>query len=51
MTFPSLLGRAMSWFAAKGATTVEGKVLLADPVVMAFWRKTKFEPYMHTILQ
>jgi hypothetical protein len=45
----ALLQRAMAWFSAKGACTVEGRVLLSNPIAMAFWEKTEFEPYMHTI--
>jgi GNAT superfamily N-acetyltransferase len=45
----ALLEKAMAWFSAKGVSTVEGRVLLANPVAMAFWQKTEFEPYMHTI--
>ena len=45
----TLLQHAMTWFAANGVPTVEGKVLLSNPVAMGFWRKTHFEPYMQTI--
>lgn len=45
----ALLEKAMAWFAAKGASTVEGKVLLSNSVAMGFWRKTRFQPYMQTI--
>ena len=45
----ALVEKAMAWFSAKGVTTVEGRVLLSNPMAMAFWQKTEFEPYMHTI--
>ena len=45
----ALLERAMAWFLAKGVPTVEGKVLLSNPLAMGFWRKTSFQPYMQTI--
>ena len=45
----ALLEEAMAWFSAKRVSTVEGRVLLSNPVAMAFWQKTEFEPYMHTI--
>jgi ribosomal protein S18 acetylase RimI-like enzyme len=45
----TLLEKAMAWFSAKGVTTVEGRVLMSNPVATAFWQKTAFEPYMHTI--
>lgn len=45
----ALLEKAMAWFAANGVPTVEGKVLLSNPVAMGFWRKTRFQPYMQTI--
>ena len=45
----ALLERGMAWFSAKGVSTVEGKVLLSNPLAMGFWQKTDFEPYMQTI--
>ncbi len=45
----TLLETAMAWFSAKGVPTVEGKVLLSNPLAMGFWRKTSFQPYMQTI--
>ena len=45
----ALVEKAMAWFSAKGVTTVEGRVLLSNPMAIAFWQKTEFEPYMHTI--
>jgi ribosomal protein S18 acetylase RimI-like enzyme len=45
----ALLEKGMAWFSAKGVPTVEGRVLLSNPVAVAFWQKTGFEPYMQTI--
>ena len=45
----ALLERGMAWFSDKGVPTVEGRVLLSNPVAMEFWQKTAFEPYMQTI--
>lgn len=44
-----LLQRAMAWFGEKGAPTVEGRVLMANPLAMGFWAKAGFEPYMQII--
>ena len=45
----ALLEKGMAWFSGKGVPTVEGRVLLSNPVAVGFWRKVGFEPYMHTI--
>lgn len=45
----ALLREGMAWFSARGMPTVEGKVLLSNPVAVGFWEKTGFEAYMHTI--
>jgi ribosomal protein S18 acetylase RimI-like enzyme len=45
----ALLEKAMAWFSVRGVSTVEGRVLLSNPMAMAFWQKTAFAPYMHTI--
>ncbi len=45
----ALLEKGMAWFSAKGVSTVEGRVLMSNPVAMEFWQKTGFEPYMQTI--
>lgn len=44
----ALLERAMAWFSEKGVEAVEARVLTANPLAMAFWRKAGFEPYMQT---
>ncbi|MGD2153714.1 MAG: GNAT family N-acetyltransferase [Gemmatimonadales bacterium] len=44
----ALLENGMAWFSAKGVPTVEGRVLMSNPVAMAFWRKSGFEPYVQT---
>ena len=45
----ALLEAAMDWFRTKGVPTVEARVHLANPKVMAFWQKTEFAPYMQMI--
>jgi GNAT superfamily N-acetyltransferase len=45
----TLLKEAMAWFTGTGSSTVEGKVLMANPAAMEFWQKTGFEPYMQII--
>jgi ribosomal protein S18 acetylase RimI-like enzyme len=45
----ALLEKGMAWFSAKGVPTVEGRVLMSNPVAMAFWQKAGFEPYVQTV--